>query len=71
MRGGGSEAPGTCETEPEPVDELRRWACGESFYEQPMVDLNSEAIDFQVASELFAPVRKLMLTDLDTLRRPD
>ena len=29
---------------------------------------DSEALDFRVASELFAPVRKLKRTDLETLR---
>ncbi len=36
--------------------------------EQPLVDLNSEAIDFRAASESFKPVRLLRKRDLETLR---
>ena len=50
------------------IDELRRFARGETFDEQAMPDCNSEAIDFRVASESFASVRKLKRADLDTLR---
>ena len=52
----------------EMIEELRRYARGEGFDEQPMPGLDSEALDFRVASELFAPVRKLRRADLDTLR---
>jgi hypothetical protein len=41
------------------IEELRRFARGESFDEQPMPDLDSEALDFRAASELFTPVRTL------------
>jgi hypothetical protein len=37
---------------------MRRSARGEAFDEVPLSELNSEAIDFRVASEWFAPVRK-------------
>src|SRR3990172_757630 len=37
------------------VDELRRYARGESYDKQRMADLESEAIDFRAASESFAP----------------
>ena len=50
------------------VEELRRLARGESYDEQAMPELDSEAIDFRAASESFAPVRKLRRTDLETLR---
>ncbi|MBS0420118.1 MAG: putative DNA binding domain-containing protein [Proteobacteria bacterium] len=50
------------------IAELRRFASGESYDEEPLVDLDSEAIDFRAASELFAPKRKLKRGDLDTLR---
>jgi hypothetical protein len=33
-----------------------------------MPELDSEAIDFRAAFELFAPVRKLKRADLETLR---
>jgi predicted HTH transcriptional regulator len=41
------------------VEELRRLARSESFDEQPMVEADSEAIDFRAASELFSPLRRL------------
>jgi predicted HTH transcriptional regulator len=50
------------------IDELRRFARGEGFDEQPMPDLDSEALDFRAASESFAKVRKLERRDLETLR---
>jgi len=52
----------------EMVDELRRFARGESYDERPMADLDSEALDFRVASESFAEMRKLSRSDLETLR---
>ena len=48
--------------------EMRRHVRGESFDADPMPNLNSEDINFRVASELFAEYRKLTLRDLDTLR---
>ena len=48
--------------------DLRRAARGESFDEQPMPDLDSEALDFRAASESFTPIRPLRKRDLDTLR---
>lgn len=50
------------------TEELRRFARGESFDEQPMPGLDSEALDFRAASESFAGVRKLTRRDLETLR---
>ncbi|HJP34208.1 MAG TPA: helix-turn-helix domain-containing protein [Candidatus Latescibacteria bacterium] len=50
------------------LDELRRFARGEGYDEQPMPELDSEAIDFRVASESFLPVRKLARRDLATWR---
>lgn len=50
------------------VEELRRFARGEVFDEQPMPGIDSEALDFRAASESFAPVRKLRRPDLETLR---
>jgi ATP-dependent DNA helicase RecG len=50
------------------IEELRRYARGEGFDEQPMPGLDSEALDFRAASELFAPYRKLARRDLETLR---
>ncbi len=39
--------------------EMRRSARHASFDEEPVVDLDSEAVDFRVASELFASKRRL------------
>jgi predicted HTH transcriptional regulator len=54
--------------DPELIAELQRFARGESFDEQPMSHLDSEAIDFRVASESFSSHRKLRRRDLETLR---
>jgi predicted HTH transcriptional regulator len=37
------------------VEELRRFARGQAFDEQPMPEIDSEALDFRAASESFAP----------------
>ena len=50
------------------IAEMQRFAKGESFDERPMPALDSEALDFRVASELFSPVRKLTCTNIATLR---
>jgi predicted HTH transcriptional regulator len=50
------------------IDELRRFARGETLDEQAMPECDSEALDFRAASESFASVRKLKRSDLDTLR---
>jgi ATP-dependent DNA helicase RecG len=50
------------------IDELRRFARGEAYDEQPIPDLDSEAVDFRAASESFKPIRRLRRTDLQTLR---
>ena len=50
------------------IAEMQRFARGESFDERPMPALDSEALDFRVASELFSPVRKLTRTNIATLR---
>lgn len=50
------------------VEELRRFARGEAFDEQPMTGLDSEALDFRAASESFAAVRRIARRDLETLR---
>ena len=47
--------------------EMRRFARGQSFDEQPMAELSSEAVDFRAASESFAEYRKLTDRDLDIL----
>ena len=49
------------------IDELKRFSQQESFDEQAYPELNSEAIDFRVASELFTPINKLKPSDLETL----
>lgn len=50
------------------VEELKRYRLNRSFDEDPLPELNSEAIDFRVASESFADLRKLKRGDLRTLR---
>ena len=50
------------------VAEMQRFARGDAFDEQPVPELDSEALDFRVASESFAPVRTLSRRDLETLR---
>lgn len=54
--------------DPELVEELGRYVRGESYDEQPMLELDSEALDFRAASESFAPSRILRRRDLETLR---
>lgn len=46
------------------LDEMRRLTVSRSFDEEPLRDLDSEALDFRAASELFAPVRRLTRRDL-------
>jgi ATP-dependent DNA helicase RecG len=50
------------------IAEMQRFAQGEAFDERAMPELDSEAIDFRVASESFARVRRLARRDLETLR---
>ncbi len=50
------------------ISELQRLNRFESYDEQPLPDLNSEAINFRVASEYFSEYRKLKLCDLVSLK---
>jgi ATP-dependent DNA helicase RecG len=50
------------------IEEMRRYNQVSSFDEQPMPDLNSEAIDFRAASEFFKPIRKLTPLVLQSLK---
>jgi predicted HTH transcriptional regulator len=50
------------------IAELQRFARNEGYDEQAMPQLDSEALDFRAASELFAPVRRLTRGALETLR---
>lgn len=43
--------------DPAQIEELKRLSRMDSFDEQPVPDLDSEALDFRLASELFAPYR--------------
>jgi ATP-dependent DNA helicase RecG len=54
--------------DPELIEEMRRFSRQESFDEQPLPELDSEALDFRVASEWFTPQRQLRRSDLRTLR---
>jgi predicted HTH transcriptional regulator len=50
------------------LEEMRRFARGETYDEQAMPDLNSEVIDFRAASESFKALRALKRSDLESLR---
>ncbi len=50
------------------IDEMRRFGQLETFDEQPIPELNSEALDFRAASELFAAIRKLAPSAFRNLR---
>ena len=50
------------------IAEMRRYATGESFDEGALPALDSEAVDFRVASESFAPALALTRDNLQTLR---
>lgn len=50
------------------IEELKRWNRMDSFDEQAIPDLKSEAIDFRAASEFFAPYRQLTPKAWSTLR---
>ena len=50
------------------IAEMQRFSRGEGYDGQPMPNLDSEAVDFRVASESFADVKKLRHRDLETLR---
>ncbi len=50
------------------IEDLKRLNRMDSFDEQAVLNLNSEALDFQVASELFAPHKKHTSLAWKTLR---
>ena len=50
------------------VHEMQRYKLAASFDEQPIPELNSEAIDFRAASEYFQPIRKLTRHSLESLK---
>ena len=54
--------------EGEMIGEMRRFARGESFDEQAVPERDSEAVDFRAASELFAAIRPIRRSDMETLR---
>jgi len=49
------------------IEELRRSIRRTGYDEEPMSELDTEAIDFRAASESFATIRKLKPSDLETL----
>lgn len=55
-------------SDPAQADELRRLVQGRSFDEEPVPGLNSEALDFRVAAECFAGIRRLRKGDLRGLQ---
>jgi predicted HTH transcriptional regulator len=50
------------------IEELKRWNRMDSFDEQAIPDLKSEAIDFRAASEFLAPYRQVTSQGWSTLR---
>lgn len=54
--------------DPAQIEEIKRFVHGSTFDEEPLPGSYSEAIDFRVASECFAPIRKLRRSDLRTLQ---
>jgi ATP-dependent DNA helicase RecG len=50
------------------IQEMRRFGGLSSFDEQPIPELDSEALDFRAASELFAQIRKLTPSEFRTLK---
>jgi predicted HTH transcriptional regulator len=50
------------------IEEMRRQNSNQSYDEQPLPSLNSEAIDFRAASELFHSKKSLKISDFETLR---
>lgn len=53
--------------DPAQVEELKRQVAGRSFDEEPLPEMNSEDLDFRVASESFAGRRQLVKGDLRIL----
>jgi predicted HTH transcriptional regulator len=51
------------------IEERRRLACGGSFDEQAMPDLDSEELDFRATSESFASRCRRKRADLEDLKR--
>ncbi len=49
------------------IEELRRSVRPQTFDEQPIPELNSEAVDFRAASQQFSELRKLKRSDLRSL----
>jgi predicted HTH transcriptional regulator len=54
--------------DPALIDELRRYVRIETFDEQPLPDLDSEAIDLRAVSESFASIRRVTRRELEPLR---
>ena len=56
------------QADPAIIAELKRNAGVESYDEYPVPELNTEALDFALASRLFGDIRKLTRRDLQTLK---
>ena len=54
--------------DPAQIEEIGRFVGGHTFDEEPLTEMNTQAIDFRAASQCFAPVRKLTAGDLRTLQ---
>ena len=54
--------------DPAQIEEIRRFVRGRGFDEEPLPEMDTEAIDFPGASECFGSRRKLRKSDLKTLQ---
>ena len=53
--------------DPAQVDEIKRQVSGRAYDEEPLPEMNPEDLDFPVASQCFAPFRKLAMADLKAM----
>ncbi len=56
------------QADPTLIQEMKRFTRNQPYDEQPILKLNTDAIDFETASSVFAPFKKLKKDDLKTLR---
>jgi predicted HTH transcriptional regulator len=56
------------QADPTLIQEMKRFTSNQPYDEQPLLQLHSDAIDFETASRFFAPFRNLKTDDLKTLR---
>jgi ATP-dependent DNA helicase RecG len=54
--------------DPAQIEEIKRFVRGSTFDEEPLPEMNTDAIDFRAASECFSSIRKLQKSDLRILQ---